>query len=150
MLIFTTNAVTSKKINRHNIGFSSGIENETGIMDELKDIFPVEFLGRIDDIIMFNKLKEDDYRDIIIYNIGNLVNSFAHRGVKIIGNTESAAEYILSKFKLKEMGVRGAMDIIRKKITAPLINKMALHPDEEIELNLNEVITGKQDLSLEY
>ena len=150
ILIFTTNAVTSKKINRHNIGFSSGIENETGIMDELKDIFPVEFLGRIDDIIMFNKLKEDDYRDIIIYNIGNLVNSFAHRGVKIIGNTESAAEYILSKFKLKEMGVRGAMDIIRKKITAPLINKMALHPDEEIELNLNEVITGKQDLSLEY
>ncbi|MEX1378412.1 MAG: ATP-dependent Clp protease ATP-binding subunit [Eubacteriales bacterium] len=145
ILIFTTNAVTTKKINRHTIGFAGSGETEASIMDELKDVFPVEFLGRIDDIIMFNKLENDDYRKIIIYNIDNLVNSFAQKGIKIIGNTQSAAEYVLSRFNLKEMGVRAVMEIVRKKITAPIVSKMALHPDEDIEIDINEIIAQQRE-----
>jgi ATP-dependent Clp protease ATP-binding subunit ClpC len=74
VIIMTSNvgAMTIKK--QKSLGFSSGGEKEKenqyekmkdNIMDELKQSFRPEFLNRIDDIIVFHQLNEEDLLSIV-------------------------------------------------------------------------------------
>jgi ATP-dependent Clp protease ATP-binding subunit ClpC len=67
----TSNAGAEKIVSPKKLGFSSGNDKERSyedmkklVMDEVKQIFRPEFLNRIDDIIVFHPLDEENIKDI--------------------------------------------------------------------------------------
>ena len=71
------------------LGFSS--EKETAdfegvkgkVLAQLKDVFRPEFLNRVDDIIVFNKLSKDEIKEIAKLMLDNLSKRLDSMGVKV-------------------------------------------------------------------
>ena len=71
VIIMTSNAGAKNIVNPKKLGFTSNIdanqsyeEMKKNVMDEVKDIFRPEFLNRIDDIIVFHPLSEEEIEKI--------------------------------------------------------------------------------------
>ena len=80
-LIIMTSNIGARKIQDFGTGVGFGtstrIEKELEmkklmIEDELKKFFPPEFINRVDDIVYFNSLKEDQIKQIVGIEIGKL------------------------------------------------------------------------------
>ena len=139
-LIFTTNAVTVSQINKQGIGFSNRQEKKIDPMTELEKIFPMEFLGRIDEVIMFNSLSDADYIKIIALNLQKIKDRFKKRGINMIYDEKLAADYIMAQYRHKQLGARSLLDVIRNKITLPIIKTIADSNGERFEIDVNLLI----------
>lgn len=110
------------------LGFVSAVDqNKKSIIDkELKKKFTPEFLNRIDQIVHFNNLSDDNLRSIVKLEL----NKFSNRLVNLeynINYTDDVVQYIHSKsVKKKEFGARPIIRIIQDdiedKITGLMLN----------------------------
>lgn len=91
-VIIMTSNVGATSIRKQNVlGFSSGVEEEKEeyekmketIMDSLKNTFRPEFLNRIDEVIVFHSLKEEDVKEIVTLMIRDLENRLKKLGINI-------------------------------------------------------------------
>ena len=71
IIIMTSNAGASKIMEPKKLGFASDSSEEknheimkSGVLEEVKHLFKPEFLNRIDDMIVFHALTEDEIKDI--------------------------------------------------------------------------------------
>ncbi|MBZ7935310.1 AAA family ATPase [Campylobacter sp. B0100352/1] len=60
----------------------NGEEKENAIKNELKNFFKPEFLNRLDDIITFNPLGQDEAYEIVKLLFKDLQNSLSNKGIK--------------------------------------------------------------------
>lgn len=129
IVIFTSN-VGAKAASEFGkgIGFKENEEENTKriLLKQLKGRFPPEFLNRIDDVIYFNSLTDDNLKDIIRIEMDKLENN-----VKSIGHEmeydNDVIEFILAIVKdEKEFGARPIMraiqDNIEDKITDAILD----------------------------
>lgn len=93
---------------------------------ELKKKFPIEFLNRIDDIVYFNNLTEDDLKKIIRIEL-NKINEIIKEsewGV-LINYDETLTTHIYNELeKVKEFGARPIKRLIEKEIATALSFKL--------------------------
>lgn len=121
VIILTSNVGSSnvKKVAR--VGFtekSKEQENEDikeKIMGELKNSFRPEFLNRIDDIIVFNKLDKESTKDVVKIMLMGLAKRLKERGMTI-KFTDKAVEYLVEQGFDEEYGARPLRRIIQRKI----------------------------------
>ena len=119
IVLFTSNigAKTASEFSR-GIGFNENEDENTKriLNKELKNRFPPEFLNRIDDVIYFNSLTDDNLKDIIKIEMGKLENSLASIGHEMTYD-DGVVEYILAIVKNeKEFGARPIMRAIQDEI----------------------------------
>lgn len=111
------------------IGFNedSGENSRKILLKQLKNKFPPEFLNRLDDVIYFNKLTDDNYKSIIKLEINKLENKLSEIGYSIEYG-DDIVNHILDIVKNeKDYGarpiVRAIQDVIENKITDALLEK---------------------------
>lgn len=89
------------------LGFSSGGDDKNlsehekikkKVMDEVKRVFKPEFLNRIDDIIVFDRLSEDNIRDIARLMLKSLEERLASNGIAVSFSDEAVAKIAKSGF----------------------------------------------------
>lgn len=119
-LIILTSNLGAKKIQDFGRGIGFGSENNENkkneiIEKELKSFFAPEFLNRIDEIIVFNKLSKDNIREIINIEIKDLQKRLKKKNFNI-DLDESAISEILNKGYDEEMGARPIKRIIQNFI----------------------------------
>lgn len=129
--IITSN-VGTKQANEfgRTVGFNNQKElpNKKNIIleKELKKKFPIEFLNRIDDIVYFNNLTEDDLKKIIRIEL-NKINEIIKEsewGV-LINYDETLTTHIYNELeKVKEFGARPIKRLIEKEIATALSFKL--------------------------
>ncbi|HQJ05609.1 MAG TPA: ATP-dependent Clp protease ATP-binding subunit [Spirochaetota bacterium] len=85
IIIMTTNAVTSKDLEKRRIGFGNDDNIDAGRekFDIFKDFFPPEFLGRIDEIIPFRSLDVNDIKEIFSLRFNEVVKNLCSRKIII-------------------------------------------------------------------
>ena len=85
VVIFTSNVGTKAAMEFGNgIGFTKDKGNEEKIMKrELKRNFPMEFINRLDEVIYFNSLSNNDIRRIISIELDKSISKFNHMGYKL-------------------------------------------------------------------
>lgn len=119
IVIFTSNvgAKTASEFSK-GIGFKED-ENANSkkiLLKQLKNKFPPEFLNRIDDVIYFNSLSEDNLRQIIRLEIGKLETRLSNIGYNIEYD-DDVVDYIYNIIKdEKEYGARPIMRAIQDTI----------------------------------
>lgn len=108
------------------IGFNENEEENTKriLLKQLKNRFPPEFINRIDDVIYFNALTDENMKDIIRIEINKMVDN-----VKSIGfNAEyddDTVDFIFNAIKEeKEYGARPIIRAIQDNIENAITDKL--------------------------
>ncbi|MDD6644651.1 MAG: ATP-dependent Clp protease ATP-binding subunit [Oscillospiraceae bacterium] len=124
VIIMTSNVgarlITDKQNN--SLGFSTEEEKEKSfekikddVMGELKKMFRPEFLNRVDDIIVFNKLTQEDIEKIAYNMLDNLRNRLLGLDIEI-SFTDEAVKAIAKEGYDEDYGARPLRRAIRSKI----------------------------------
>jgi ATP-dependent Clp protease ATP-binding subunit ClpC len=101
ILIMTSNLGARHLQKRASLGFQSAGEGDGKTMDEMvmtevKRAFNPEFLNRLDEVILFNPLADEDLLRIIDLLVGQINDTLIHRQVQIV-LTPEARTWILDK-----------------------------------------------------
>ena len=119
------------------------------IESALKKAFAPEFLNRIDDIIIFNSLEQEDIKKIIDLELGKLYTRLDKLGYQV-ELTEEAKDFISEKGWDKDFGARPLKRAIQKYIedllAEMLVNKQFAE-GETVVLKLNEAKDGLEGAS---
>ena len=119
-----------------NIGFNNnvvGFNNKNKINIDLKECFSIPFINRIDNILEFNYLNEENIRKIIKLKLTNLRNKYKNKEISIKIKNDIINE-IIEKSNYKEFGARKIDKIIKNDIEYIVINEI-LNNKKEIYIN---------------
>ena len=146
IIIMTTNAGAKKKGEDTHLGFVATSESsrKQDFLDAIKQTFKPEFLNRIDDIIVFNKLDKPVIKQIIIKLLNEVSSKLAEHNYSVTFS-ENVIEYCLVNGFDEENGVRPMQHFIQKNIVAYLTMLML---ESKIENDVFEVDYSEVDKSL--
>lgn len=88
-------------------------------MEEVRTFFRPEFLNRLDEIIMFNALSEEDLHNILRLMLKSETKLGAERGLNL-DFSEAAVQWMLDQNDEPEFGARPLKRIIRRSVREPL------------------------------
>ena len=126
ILIMTSNLGARHLQKRSTMGFQSAAEEGSGksmdelVLSEVKRVFNPEFLNRLDEIILFNPLGDEDLLRIIDLLVGQINDTLIHRQVQIV-LTPEARQWILEKTcGDRSYGARPLRRALQKYVEDPL------------------------------
>ena len=120
-----------------NIGFDENIgfqKNENKVIQKLKENFSIPFINRIDNILIFDKLKKEDIKNLITKKLYNIKKKY--KNIKLNIN-EEVIEEIIKESNYEEFGARKIDKIIKDKIENQIIDNI-INKSEEI--NIKELV----------
>lgn len=88
-------------------------------MEEVRTWFRPEFINRLDEVIMFNALSEEDLRSIMLLLLKSEGKMASERGLKL-EFTDAAVQWMLDQNDEPEYGARPLKRIIRRFVREPL------------------------------
>lgn len=104
IIIMTSNAGANRIISPKTLGFGQTMSQEeehkkmkAGVMEEVKHIFKPEFINRLDEMIVFHVLNEDNIHDIA----GMMIRAFATRVREQMDITLTVSEAVVSHIAKK-------------------------------------------------
>jgi ATP-dependent Clp protease ATP-binding subunit ClpC len=119
LIIMTSNIGARNLMKGGKVGFNSqeskkDSKNEQ-VMEELKKHFSPEFLNRIDDVIIFDSLQEDDIFKIVDIMVDEINGNIIHQKMYITLN-EKAKRYLAKKGFSETFGARSLKRVLRSEI----------------------------------
>ena len=115
IIIMTSNIGYEK----NNVGFNN--KAESTVLNELKNELSLPFVNRIDNIILFNHLTEENIRNIIKNKINVLKKKYANVTIKIGKN---AVNEIVELSNYYDFGARKVDKIIKSKLENVIIDSI--------------------------
>ena len=112
---------------------------------ELKKHFRPEFLNRIDDVLIFHRLSEEDVEKIVHIQLANLNRLLADQGIEIQAS-EAATRLLAHEGFDPDFGARPLKRTIQRLVQDPLATKVLageVAPGTRIRLDVND---GKLEL----
>lgn len=124
-----------------------GKEQEEAVKAELKNFFKPEFLNRLDDIITFNPLGENEAYEIVKLLFKDLQKSLENKGLKATLSDE-AAKFIAKEGFDEDFGARplkrAIYDKIEDKLSDMILSDtLSLNDTISIDLKENEIVINK-------
>ena len=89
------------------------------IREALRSEFPPEFLNRIDDIIIFNRLTQDDIEQIVDIQIKHVQQRLADRNIELVF-TSQVRKLLATKGYDATFGARPLKRVLQQEILNPL------------------------------
>ncbi len=143
VIIMTSNAGARNIVENHSIGFASKEDSKKDyentkeqVMDELKKLFKPEFLNRVDDIIVFNKLDENSIEKISRILLNQFVTRLKEQNIAV-EFTDNVVKYISKVGFDKAYGARPLKRAIQNNIEDKFAEEML---DNKIKSGDNVVI----------
>jgi ATP-dependent Clp protease ATP-binding subunit ClpC len=115
IIVMTTNA--GSNLGGGTAGFGSSINAQSAAKTKkaLEDIMRPEFLNRVDEIITFNSLSEDNFKEITKLMLNELKASLAEKQIAF-SYDDAAVEYLTKKSFSVKYGARNLRRLIQKEI----------------------------------
>ena len=128
VIVMTTNAGSDKKDGA--VGFNRSV-NEQGkekAIKALNDFLRPEFINRVDEIVYFNKLTEDNFRQIAKLMLGELGDSMREKGIELQYD-DSLVDYLVKESYSLTYGARNLRRTLQRdiedKIASEIISNYA-------------------------
>ena len=132
IIVMTSNAGSEKKGGSLGFGKTSMDLNKEKVMKALEEFLRPEFIGRIDEIVVFNQLSVTNYESIAALMLGELSPVLAEKGIDFTFDNDVCVN--LAK-RAHENSVRGARDLrrlIRKDVEDKIAEMLVERQDEQI------------------
>ncbi len=138
IIIMTSNA--GSNLNNNSIGFGKQTVDKSKIEDSLKDIFRPEFLNRIDEIIVFNSLQQEELLQIVDLMLKDTIKALKQKDISL-NITDKAKQFILEKGTNIKFGARPLRRAIQRYIEDEISEKILrseIIDGQTIKVNLVE------------
>ncbi len=116
VIVMTTNAGSGTK-GGGSVGFGR-TANEQGkdrAMKALNDFLRPEFINRVDEIVYFNQLSEDNFKDIAVLMLKELVGTLKEKEINFTWD-ETLLDYLVKKSYSAAYGARNLRRLIQKEL----------------------------------
>ena len=145
IIIMTSNVGSTSNVN--SIGFGSSTElKKNKILESMKEVFRPEFLNRIDEIICFNALTENELNQIITLMINDTQKILNDRNIKIT-ISESGKKYLIEKGTDIKYGARPLRRAVQRYLEdelSDMILKKELLDGQTVDIDCkNDKLTFK-------
>ena len=123
IIIMTSNVGANRIVDPKHLGFSQGDTEKAdyekmkaNVMEEVKLMFRPEFLNRIDDIIVFHTLSENEVKSIVSLMLKNLAKQVKEQMDIALSFTSSLKTYLAKESYDKKFGARPLRRMIQNKV----------------------------------
>lgn len=133
VLIMTSNAGAQRIVDPKNLGFATE-KSETkdyekmksNVMEEVKRSFKPEFINRIDDIIVFHQLNNENMKEIVNLLASNLYKRCENQLGIHLTITAALKEHLVKKYADSKMGARPLKRAIQSVVEDALAEEILL------------------------
>ncbi len=146
VIVMTSNAGSERKSGALGFGKEKGDATKDKIMKALADFLRPEFIGRVDEIAIFNALTVEDYEKIAELLLTELKGSLKEKDITFKW-TEEVSKYLAEKSHGGQRGARDLRNLIRKKIEDGVANIIIDNADSVVTGIAAEVTDGEIALS---
>lgn len=115
VIIMTSNAGSERKENALGFAKDKGEVKREKAVKALNEFLRPEFIGRIDEIVVFNDLTIDDYKGIAKLMLNELKTALADRGIELEYD-DTVTECVVSKMSGDSRGARDLRNVIRRNV----------------------------------
>lgn len=141
VLIMTSNAGAQRIVDPKNLGFATE-KSETkdyekmksNVMEEVKRSFKPEFINRIDDIIVFHQLNNENMKEIVNLLAANLYKRCEDQLGIHLTITAALKEHLVSKYADNKMGARplkrAIQSVVEDALAEEILQKKVLPGDK--------------------
>ncbi len=131
VLIMTSNAGAQRIVDPKNLGFAGATTEKqnydkmkSGVMEEVKRIFKPEFINRIDDIIVFHQLNNDNMKEIIQLLTGKLSARCKEQMDITLTVSSALKEHLVKEYSNAKMGARPLKRAVQSVIEDSLAEEL--------------------------
>ena len=115
IIVMTSNAGSERRTGTLGFGGSDTEQGKEKALKALEGIMRPEFLNRIDEIVSFNRLSEEDFGKICALQLTELQTSMAARDLRLTWS-DSVIDYLVKKSYSLTFGARNLRRLIEKEI----------------------------------
>ena len=129
ILIMTTNAGAEAIKNEAAFGFQKPDEDasyesmKSRVQEQIEKVFRPEFLGRMDDVIVFRHLTEADLADVVEMELRKVRERLSERNLKLV-LTDEAKKFLVKKGSNLDFGARPLRRAIENFVEDPLSEEL--------------------------
>ena len=123
IIIMTSNAGSSQKGGSVGFGRSLTEQSKEKAMKALGEFLRPEFINRVDEIVCFNQLSEDNFRGIADIMLAELQQSLEGRGIAFTWD-ESVKDYLVKKSYSVAYGARNLRRAIQTDLEDPIAERI--------------------------
>ena len=150
LIIMTSNIGANKITENRNLGFGNNNTNENNkktVISELKKEFRPEFINRIDEIIIFNKLVKEDIIKIIDLMVKDMEVRLKSRNIKIV-LTEEFKTYMVEKEIDLNYGARELKRKLQENIENEIAEKIINKTLEKNSKIIFDIVNNKKEVNI--
>jgi ATP-dependent Clp protease ATP-binding subunit ClpC len=133
ILIMTSNAGAQRIVDPKNLGFAAQSSEKkdyekmkSAVLEEVKKSFKPEFINRIDDIIVFHQLNDDNMKSIVNLLASNLYKRCEEQLDIHLNMTPSLKEHLVKKYADNKMGARPLKRAIQSVVEDALAEEILM------------------------
>ncbi len=140
VIIMTSNAGSERKENALGFAKDKAEVNVEKSIKALNEFLRPEFVGRVDEIVVFNELTEENYEQIAMLMLNELGDALKDKGITLsIG--ENVAKTLVSKMDGNVRGARDLRNVIRRNVE----DKVSTYLVENCDKILSSVLLEEQN-----
>ena len=148
ILIMTTNAGSNNKTGSVGFGGTLSDMSRERAMKALNEFLRPEFINRVDEVICFNQLSEENFRGIAALMLGEVRDVLAEKGRELIWD-ESLLDYLVKKGYSVTYGARNLRRLIQKEIEDVVAQKLIERRGEPTARIRLSAADGEMHITLE-
>ena len=145
VIVMTTNAGSNTKVGSVGFGRTANEQGRDRAMKALNEFLRPEFINRVDEIVCFNALTEEDFKGIAQIMLRELADAMAEKGIAFSWE-DSLLDYLVKKSYSAAYGARNLRRLIQKELEDaialrliegyqhPISQMKALAEEEQIQL----------------
>ena len=145
VIIMTSNAGST---DQNTMGFGKSQDDITKdvTMKALERFLRPEFLGRIDEIVIFKNLSFDTFQKIAVLMLNELVPSLKDKGIELVYD-DTVPVFLAKQAYGSKKNARGLRDAVRRNVEEKLANAIVFNQDD-IEIKKIS-LTADDDLKIQ-
>ena len=121
VIVMTSNAGSDKAAGSVGFDKSAGDQGKERVMKALRDFLRPEFINRVDEVIYFHQLTEDNFRDIARIMLDELKTSLSDKGFGFMYD-DGVVDVLVKKSYSAVYGARNLRRCIQKELEDPMAN----------------------------
>ncbi|NBI08423.1 ATP-dependent Clp protease ATP-binding subunit [Colidextribacter sp. OB.20] len=115
VIVMTTNAGSNTKVGSVGFGRTANEQGRDRALKALNDFLRPEFINRVDEIIYFNQLSEDNFKGIAVLMLKELVGTLKDKDINFTWD-ETLLDYLVKKSYSAAYGARNLRRLIQKEL----------------------------------
>ena len=123
IIVMTSNAGSEGRVGGLGFGRSDVDRTKEKTMGALREFLRPEFINRVDEIIAFNHLTEENFLGIADIMLSELKQSLSERGLELTWE-ESVRQYLVKEAYSVTYGARNLRRTIQQKLEDPISEKI--------------------------